>query len=171
MLTKKKLLTKWGIYALVMVLLFAAQQLFLDPIVLSPMGASALFSAYAGGRGGCPGRADEGTLFGTAAGILCDLSGHGVFSGVYTFSFFCIALLVAIIAKYWVMRNVFGSIVYALIAFAVIDLIQILYLTALHGAALSAALPLAGREIAVSIVFVIPIFFLYNALHKRFRFE
>ena len=52
-----------------------------------------------------------------------------------------------------------------------IDLIQILYLTALHGAALSAALPLAGREIAVSIVFVIPIFFLYNALHKRFRFE
>ena len=40
MLTKKKLLTKWGIYALVMVLLFAAQQLFLDPIVLSPMGAS-----------------------------------------------------------------------------------------------------------------------------------
>ena len=38
-------------------------------------------------------------------------------------------------------------------------------------AALSAALPLAGREIAVSIVFVIPIFFLYNALHKRFRFE
>ena len=60
---------------------------------------------------------------------------------------------------------------YALIAFVVIDLIQILYLTALHGAALSAALPLAGREIAVSIVFVIPIFFLYNALHKRFRFE
>ena len=102
---------------------------------------------------------------------MCDLSGGGVFSGVYTFSFFCIALFVAIIAKYWVMRNVFGSIVYALIAFVVIDLIQILYLIALRGAALSAALPLAGRGIAASIVFVIPIFFLYNALHKRFRFE
>ena len=45
-----------------------------------------------------------------------------LYNGSYrTFSFFCIALLVAIIAKYWVMRNVFGSIVYALIAFVVID--------------------------------------------------
>ena len=167
MLTKKKLLTKWGIYALVMVLLFAAQQLFLDPIVLSPMGASPFLAPMLVAVVAALEGPTEGTLFGTAAGLLCD----GVFSGVYTFSFFCIALLVAIIAKYWVMRNVFGSIVYALIAFAVIDLIQILYLTALHGAALSAALPLAGREIAVSIVFVIPIFFLYNALHKRFRFE
>ena len=152
MLTKKKLLTKWGIYALVMVLLFAAQQLFLDPIVLSPMGASPFLAPMLVAVVAALEGPTEGTLFGTAAGILCDLSGHGVFSGVYTFSFFCIALLVAIIAKYWVMRNVFGSIVYALIAFAVIDLIQILYLTALHGAALSAALPLAGREIAVSIV-------------------
>ena len=40
MLTKKTLLTKWGLYALAMVLLFAAQQLFLDPIALSPLGAS-----------------------------------------------------------------------------------------------------------------------------------
>ena len=171
MLTKKTLLTKWGLYALALVLLFAAQQLFLDPIALSPLGASPFLAPMLVAVVAALEGPTECTLFGTAAGILCDLSGGGVFSGVYTFSFFCIALFVAIIAKYWVMRNVFGSIVYALIAFVVIDLIQILYLIALRGAALSAALPLAGREIAASIVFVIPIFFLYNALHKRFRFE
>ena len=145
MLTKKTLLTKWGLYALAMVLLFAAQQLFLDPIALSPLGASPFLAPMLVAVVAALEGPTEGTLFGTAAGILCDLSGGGVFSGVYTFSFFCVALFVAIIAKYWVMRNVFGSIVYALIAFVVIDLIQILYLIALRGAALSAALPLAGR--------------------------
>ena len=82
MLTKKTLLTKWGLYALAMVLLFAAQQLFLDPIALSPLGASPFLApmlvAVVAALEGPP----EGTLCGTAAGILCALSGGGGFSGV-----------------------------------------------------------------------------------------
>ena len=91
MLTKKTLLTKWGLYALAMVLLFAAQQLFLDPIALSPLGASPFLAPMLVAVVAALEGPTEGTLFGTAAGILCDLSGGGVFSGVYTFSFFCMA--------------------------------------------------------------------------------
>lgn len=47
----------------------------------------------------------------------------------------------------------------------------ILFLMAVHGAHFPVAAELAGREIAASIVFVIPIFFLYNRLHRLFRYE
>ena len=104
-------------------------------------------------------------------GFLCDLAGGGVFSGVYTLSFFLIALFVAILAKYWVMRSVFGSLIWALLAFGVIDAVQILFLIVFHQADPLVALALAGREAAVSLLFVIPIFLLFNYLHRLFRYE
>lgn len=170
MLTNKALITKWSLYAFALLLFIALQQLVLDhlPPVLGalPFLMPMLVAVVASLEG-----ATGGTIFGIAVGFVCDLSGGGVFSGVYTLSFFCVALAVAVISKYWVMRNVFGSLIYALIAFVVIDAIQILYLMALRGAAFSVAAELAGREIAASIVFVIPIFFLYNRLHRLFRYE
>ena len=170
MLTNKALITKWSLYAFALLLFIALQQLVLDhlpPVLgalpfLMPM-LVAVVASLEGPTGG--------TIFGIAVGFLCDLSGGGVFSGVYTLSFFCVALAVAVISKYWVMRNVFGSLIYALIAFVVIDAIQILFLMAVHGAHFPVAAELAGREIAASIVFVIPIFFLYNRLHRLFRYE
>ena len=170
MLTKKALMTKWGLYALAFVLFALIQQLFLDPLqplfgaapFLAPM-VVAVVAALEGPTGG--------TIFGVAAGAVSDLAGGGVFSGVYTFSFFCIALCVALISKSWVMRNVFGSLIYAALAFCVIDAVQALFLLAFHGAHLSVVLTMAGRELAVSILFVIPIFFLYSYLHHLFRYE
>ena len=170
MLTNRALLTKWGLYALGFLLLVLVQQLVLDHLpallgetpFLMPM-LVAVVAALEGPTGG--------TIFGIAVGFLSDLAGGGVFSGVYTLSFFCVALAVAVISKYWVMRNVFGSLIYALLAFAVIDAVQILFLLAFRGAHIAVALELAGREIAASILFVIPIFFLYNFLHRLFRYE
>ena len=63
------------------------------------------------------------------------------------------------------------GLIYALLAFCVIDLIQILFLLAFRGANLTVALSLAGREIVMSILFVIPIFFLYSYLHRLFRYD
>lgn len=169
MLTKKMLFTKWTFYSLALLLFIFLQQAVLDQICLlgvvpflMPM-LVAMVAALEGPTGG--------TIFGIAVGFLCDNAGGGVFPGVYTLSFFCIALCVAIISKYWVMRNVFGSLIYALIAFAVIDAIQFLFLFAVHHANAMAVLELAGREIAVSILFVIPIFFLYTWLNHLFRYE
>ena len=170
MLTKKALMTKWGLYSLALLAFILLQQLVLDALP-SPMGAApfllpmvvAVVAALEGPTGG--------TIFGIAVGILSDLAGSGVFSGIYTFSFFCIALCIALISKSWVMRNVFGSLIYALLAFCVIDLIQILFLLAFRGADLTVALSLAGREIVMSILFVIPIFFLYSYLHRLFRYD
>ncbi len=169
MLTKKALFTKWALYALALLLFLFLQQAVLDQLrilnvypFLLPM-VIAVVAALEGPTGG--------TVFGIAVGFLCDNAGAGVFPGVYTFSFFCIALAVAIISKYWVMRNVFGSLIYALIAYAIIDLIQFLFLLAVHHANPLAVLELAGREIAASIVFVIPIFFLYTRLNRLFRYD
>ena len=132
MLTNRALLTKWGLYALGFLLLVLVQQLVLDHLpallgatpFLMPM-LVAVVAALEGPTGG--------TIFGIAVGFLSDLAGGGVFSGVYTLSFFCVALAVAVISKYWVMRNVFGSLIYALLAFAVIDAVQILFLLAFRG--------------------------------------
>lgn len=169
MLTKKALFTKWTLYTLALLAFILLQQLVLDSVYLLgvypfllPM-IVAVVAAMEGPTGG--------TIFGIAVGLLSDLSGSGVFSGVYTLSFFCIALCVAIISKYWVMRNVFGSVIYALIAYAILDAIQLLFLMAVHGARAAVVLDLAGREILVSIVFVIPIFFLYAYLNRLFRYE
>ena len=169
MLTKKMLFTKWTFYSLALLLFLFLQQAVLDQIrllgvmpFLLPM-LIAVVAALEGPTGG--------TIFGIAVGFLCDNAGAGVFPGVYTLSCFCIALCVAIISKYWVMRNVFGSLIYALIAFAVIDLIQFLFLFLFHHADLRVFWELAGREIAVSILFVIPIFFLYSWLNHLFRYE
>lgn len=169
MLTKKALFTKWTLYTLALLAFILLQQLVLDSIhvlnvypFILPM-IVAVVAAMEGPTGG--------TIFGIAVGCLSDLAGGGVFSGVYTLSFFCIALCVAIISKYWVMRNVFGSLIYALIAYLILDVIQFLYLAAFRGASPAVVLNLAGREILVSILFVIPIFFLYAYLNRLFRYE
>ena len=170
MLTKRAQMTKWTLYSLAVLAFILLQQLVLDEFFyylgivpfLMPM-IVAVAAALEGPTGG--------TIFGIAVGCLCDLSGSGVFSGIYTLAFFCIALCVAIISKYYVMRNVFGSLIYALIAFVILDAIQILFLITFHGASLSVAALLAGKEIALSILFVIPIFFLFSFIHRLFRYD
>ena len=169
MFTKKALMTKWGLYGMALLVFIVLQQLVLDELSLwgvVPFLMPMVVAVAAALEGAVP-----GTIFGIFVGFLCDLSGGGVFSGVYTLSFFCIALIVAILAKYWVMRNVFGSLIWALIAFVIIDVIQILFLAVFFHADPLIALNLAGREAIVSVLFVIPIFLLFNFLHRLFRYE
>lgn len=169
MFTKKALMTKWSLYTGALLALILLQQLVLDQLTLwgvVPFLMPMTVAVAAALEGPVP-----GTLFGIFVGFLCDLAGGGVFSGVYTLSFFLIALFVAILAKYWVMRSVFGSLIWALLAFGVIDAVQILFLAVFHRADPLIALSLAGREAAVSLLFVIPIFLLFNYLHRLFRYE
>ncbi len=169
MFTKKALMTKWGLYGAALLLFILLQQLVLDEVSLwgvMPFLMPMVVAVAAALEGAVP-----GTVFGIFVGVLCDLSGHGVFSGVYTISFFLIALIVAILAKYWVTRSLFGSLIWALIAFAVIDAVQILYLAVFFRADGLIALQLACREAIVSLLFVIPIFLLFNFIHRLFRYE
>lgn len=169
MFTKKALLTKWSIYSVAMLLLLLFQQFLnvLPPILgvlpfLMPM-IVAVVAALEGPT--------SGTIFGIAVGFFCDLGGAGVFSGVYTLSFFTIALCVAIISKYWVMRNAFGSLIWGTLAFLILDIFQGGFVLLAKDAALHTVLSLCGRELLVSILFVLPIFFLYHHLHRLFRYE
>ena len=169
MFTQKALLTKWGLYSAAVLLFLVLQQFlsglspligivpFLIPIIVAVV--SALEGPIAG------------TIFGTVIGFLCDLYGGGVVSGIYTISFFVIALVISLISRYYVMHNVFGSLIYALIAFLILDSIQALAALLWKGAALSALVPLIGGEIAASILFTIPIFFVFRYLNRLFRYE
>ena len=169
MLTRKSLITKWILYAFVLVLFSALQQLVLDQIrllgvvpFLLPM-VVAIVAAVEGPTGGA--------VFGLAVGVLADLTGSGVFPGVYTLGFACAALAVAVISKYWVMRSLFGAVIYALLSFAALDALQFLYLFFVQGARPEVVASLAGREAAISLVFVIPIYLAYTRVYRVFDAE
>ena len=169
MFTQKALITKWSLYTAALLLLIAAQQCLnlLSPIFgVLPFLMPIIIAIVAALEGPMP-----GTIFGVAVGCLCDLLGGGVFSGIYTFSFFWIALCIAIISKYWVMHSAFGSLIYAAIAFLILDVFQILYLLLWKHASLQIMLILAGKELLISILFAIPILFLFRYLHSLFRYD
>lgn len=169
MFTKKALLTKWGLYsAALLVLLLVQQGLHALPPVfgvlpfLTPM-IVAVVAALEGPI--------SGTIFGIAVGFCCDLGSTGVFSGVYTLGFFAVALGISIISKYWVRRSVFGSLIWAALAFLILDIVQGGFVLLFKGAGILPVLSLCAREGSVSILFVIPIFLLYHFLHRLFRYE
>ena len=169
MLTRKSLITKWILYAFVLVLFSVLQQLVLDQIrllgvvpFLLPM-VVAIVAAVEGPTGGA--------VFGLVVGILADLTGGGVFMGVYTLGFACAALLVAVISKYWVMRSLFGAVIYALLSFAVLAGLQFVYLFLARGASPEIVASLAGREALISLVFVIPIYLVYTRVYRVFDAE
>ena len=169
MLTSQALFTKWGLYSFALLLLTLVQQFFLDELSLMgvvPFLTPMVVAVVASLEGSIP-----GTIFGTFVGFLCDLSGSGVFPGVYTLSFFFVALGVAMIAKSWVRHSAPGSLIYGALSFLISDSIQLLYLVLLRGAAPAVFLRIAGCELLLSIVFVIPIFYLYSFLHRLFRYE
>lgn len=169
MFTKKALLTKWGIYSIALLFLLLLQQGLhaLPPIFgvlpfLPPM-IVAVVAALEGATGG--------TIFGIVLGFCCDLSGGGVFSGVYTLAFFTVALIVSIISKYWVTRSIFGSLIWAALAFLILDVFQGGFVLLFKEAGITTVLALCAREMLVSILFVIPIFLIYHHLHRLFRYE
>ena len=169
MFTKKALMTKWSLYSAALLLFVLLQQvLHVLPDIwgVSPFIMPIIIAIIAALEGPVP-----GTIFGICVGMLCDLIGGGIFSGIYTISFFCIALAIAMISKGWVMHNVFGSLIYALFSFLILDVFQALFLLLFKSADMMVILSLAGREIAVSILFTIPVFFLYNYLHRLFRYD
>ncbi len=169
MFTKKALITKWVLYSAALILFILLQQVLNAlPAVwgVSPFLMPIIVALVAALEGPVP-----GTIFGICIGFFCDLIGGGIFSGIYTISFFCIALAISIISKDWVMHNIFGSLIYALISFFILDVFQTLFLLLFKGAELMVILSLAGREIAISILFTIPVFFLYNYLHRLFRYD
>lgn len=169
MFTAKALLTKWGLYTAATAVFLLLQNLVLDSLQLMgvvPFLAPLIVAVVAAWEG-----STQGTIFGIAFGFVCDLLGGSVFPGAYTLSFFCIALCVSLLAASVVMPNIFGSFLYALIAFLLLDLIQGLYLLLFCHAAPLPILSLAGRELLVSILFVIPVFLLFRYLHHLFRYD
>lgn len=169
MFTVKALITKWGLYSGLTLSLLLVQNLVLDGLHLFgvvPFLAPMIVAVVAALEG-----STQGTIFGISFGFLCDLLGGGLFPGVYTLSFFCIALCVSLLASVRVMPNLPGSLVYAAVAFVLLDAIQGAFLMLLQRADVVSVLSLGGRELLVSILFVLPVFWLFRYLHTLFRYD
>ncbi len=86
MFTKKALMTKWSLYSAALLLFVLLQQvLHVLPDIwgVSPFIMPIIIAIVAALEGPVP-----GTIFGICVGMLCDLIGGGIFSGIYTISFY-----------------------------------------------------------------------------------
>lgn len=165
-MARSDLTRKWLAYAVCLLFVAVFQQFVLDRLqffgvvpFISPI-IIALIAAYEGST--------EGTIFSIIYAAVCEFAGYVAPPGIYVISFFAAALLVSIIARYWVARNVFGAIVYSFISFVIIDFFRLAYFMLMQGVSFANLGDIALREIGVSIVFAIPLYFLIEKLHNKY---
>ena len=163
------LYTKWTCYGLATLLFALLQLLVLDhifllqayPFLLPVLAAVA--AVYEG--------AFQGGIYSLALGLLADLLlASGPVSSFYTIALTVAALLAALLAKYWLAPGFLCSLIAAVTAFLAVDLLRLL-LYALQGQTLLPLLLLCGKEMLLSLPFVLPVNWLFSRICRRFRLD
>ena len=157
-MTRSDTTAKWVVYSLLFLAAAAVQQLVLDNITvfgLSPFLLPAIVALVAAREGSVP-----GTIFAVIFGVPI--------GGIYVISFFFAALIVSLIAKFWVSGSMLGGFVYAAIAFAVVDVFFGGYMIAFHGATVPVVAWTGLREMGASILAVLPLYPLVYLIHRKF---
>lgn len=109
----------------------------------------------------------SGTAFGLAVGILCDLTIPSAIPCFYTLIFPLVGLVAALIAQFWIPAGLLCALVSSTVAFAITDLFHTLILALTGHPAWRAAGVVTLRETALTLPFVIPVFFLLRAVHRK----
>lgn len=165
-MTRADVTAKWVVYSLFFIAAAIVQQLVLDNVKIlgeTPFLLPVIVALVAAREGSVP-----GTIFAVAFGMVCEFSGYVPIGGIYVMSFTIAALIVSLIAKFWVSGSVLGGAVYSAIAFGVVDLFFGGYMMAFHGASFSAVASTAWRELLASILAVFPAYPLVYLIHSRF---
>lgn len=162
---RNETLFKWSLYAAATALVFLVQGLALRHVelwgvfpFLFPV-LTAVLGMYEGGV--------RGVTYGLVIGVLCDLTLAGPLPCFYTLALPLTGLAAALISGGLVSAGFLCSIICSAVAFAVTDGFHCLLLL-LDGQSVwpSAAL-LAGRETAVSLLFLPLVFFPFRAIFRR----
>lgn len=157
---------KWLCYASGSFFLVLLQMLFLDQIRLlqaHPFLLPMLISTAAIYEGSLP-----GGVFGLLLGLCCDLllsSGPTVW--FYTIAFTLSALAAAMLAKYLISPGFLCAAAGAILSFALTDLLRF-SLYAVQSRMSPLLLLLAGKELLLSLPFVLPVNALFRRIHCRF---
>ena len=165
MLPKSYIVTKWIIYSLGTLLLFALQHLLLNPIRL--LGVTpflypilpALVASHEGLR--------SGSVFALSLGVVCDLLLTGPFNGFYTIMFTLIGILAAVIGENLISSGFLCSFAVSVVALLLTSLAQILLLLLSGQTDLLLMGRIALMECALTLPAILPAHFIYSKIHRR----
>lgn len=108
-----------------------------------------------------------GTLFGLIVGILCDLTVPSAIPCFYTLIFPLAGLVSALIAQFWIPAGFPCALVSTIASFLMTDTFHALILALTGKSAWMAAGIVALRETALTLPFLIPVYFLLRAIHIK----
>lgn len=108
-----------------------------------------------------------GALFGLVMGVVCDLTVPGLIPCFHTLIFPLAGLAAALIAQSWIPAGFPCALVATIFSFLMTDAFHGLVLAMSGHAAWSAAALVALRETAVTLPFVIPVYLLLRAVHRK----
>ena len=163
-MTRQDFLIKWGVYALALLPVWFCEVFLLNrfPLfgvapMLLPLAAIAVAVL-------------EGTVagagFGLGVGILCDAVYFNP-DGAMTVGLCLLGVGAGTLSQYVVRQNLVGCLLCSLLALVCIDGVRVLANLLTGAAALPVLLSLAGREIAWSMVFVLPVYALFLWVFRR----
>ena len=163
-MTRQDFFIKWGVYALALLPVWFCEVYILNrfPLfgvipMLLPLAAIAVAVL-------------EGTVagagFGLGVGILCDAVYFNP-DGAMTVGLCLLGVGAGALSQYVVRQNLVGCLLCSLLALVCIDGVRILANLLTGAAALPVLLSLAGREIAWSMVFVLPVYALFLWVFRR----
>lgn len=153
---------KWLLYALGVLVVWIAEALFLNrlPIlgvipVLLPLAAVAV---------GLWESALPGAVFGLCLGIFADAVYPGLPGGM-TLGLCIIGWFTGAMSQYRVRQNLPGYLICAVAAMAALEIVRVLIALLSHLAPTGVILSLAGRELACSLLYAIPVYLLFKLIH------
>ena len=165
--TRADLIFKWSVYSALCLLVLLIQgilpeiRLFGVALFLPPV-LAALLAAFEPGL--------QGTVFALCFGVVCDFALLGPAPCFYLVSFVLSAMLAGLISSRLLNAELICSLAVAPAALALSALLRFLILLAKGGAPVPDVLLYTGKELLLTMPFVVPLHFLFAFFHRRFHF-
>lgn len=108
-----------------------------------------------------------GTVFGLVMGVLCDLVLPAHIPCFYTLIFPLAGLIAALLAQGWLSAGFSCAVVSSMVSFFLTDVFHAVILALYGNPAWLAAAQTALKETAVTLPFLVPVYLLLRAVHRK----
>ena len=163
-MTRQDFLIKWGVYALALLPVWFCEVYVLNRFPV--LGAIPMLLPLAAVSVAVLEGAAAGAGFGLLVGVLCDAAYFNA-DGTLTAGMCLVGIGAGALAQYVLRQNLLGCLLCSLAGLAFLDAGRILARLFAGEAGLPAMLSVAGREILWSMVFVFPVYALFQWVFRR----
>ena len=111
----------------------------------------------------------EGIIYAAVLGLFTDLAMPGIIPIFYVLAFSLCAFLSGVVARRLIIPGFVCSLTCACGATALCDLLYALIFSYSHSLLPFSAVLLAGRELLLTVLFILPVHFLFRSIHLKFR--